>query len=295
MRYIYDRRGRRLVAEDVDKRSRMSFLHENPLRVWLSERLPLWRGAAPRDGRPGPTERSRSDIAKLIERHRIELDEVDRALGSFSTFREFFIRRVKPEARPVDPRPEVLISPADARVLAYPIGADTMVQVKGRRLTMAVLLDDPALARLFRGGTCVVLRLAQADYRRFCYVDHGAHGPVLPINGLSRALSAPSLRRMKAAVCEHYRELTLLATPTFGTIAQIDVGAMGIGRIRQHHARGAEVARGQEKGLFELGASAIVLLLEPGAARMDHDIAVNTVRGIETRVRYGERIGIAIA
>lgn len=295
MRYVYDRHGRRLVAEEIDKRSRMSFLHENPLRVWLSQRLPLWRIADQRDGRPGRTGRSRSDIAKFIERHRIELDEVDSDLESFTTFRDFFIRRLKPEARPIDPRPEVLISPADSRVLAYPIGRDTMVQVKGIRLTMAALLGDPALAKLFRGGTCVVLRLAAADYRRFCYVDHGAHGPVLPINGFYRAVSAPSLRRMKAAVCEHYRELTLLATPTFGTIAHIDVGAMGTGRIRQHHARGAEVARGQEKGLFDLGASTIVLLLEPGAARMDHDIAVNTVRGIETRVHYGERIGIAIA
>ena len=51
------------------------------------------------------------------------------------------------------------------------------------------------------------------------------------------------------------------------------------------------VSRGAHKGVFELGASIVVLVFEPGTIRLDDDLCRNTASGLETFVRMGERIG----
>ncbi|MBR3418945.1 MAG: phosphatidylserine decarboxylase, partial [Oscillospiraceae bacterium] len=53
-------------------------------------------------------------------------------------------------------------------------------------------------------------------------------------------------------------------------------------------------ARGIEKGYFEFGGSTIVLVLEPGAAKIDAQICKNSENGAETIVKYGSRIGTAL-
>ena len=51
------------------------------------------------------------------------------------------------------------------------------------------------------------------------------------------------------------------------------------------------VRRGEEKGNFAFGGSTILLLTQKGAVRPDSDLLRNTLRGIETKVRLGEKIG----
>ncbi len=65
---------------------------------------------------------------------------------------------------------------------------------------------------------------------------------------------------------------------------------MIIGKIVQHIRGGGEFARGEEKGYFEAG-STIVLLLEKDTVVLDEDILANSVKSIETKVKYGSRIG----
>ena len=91
---------------------------------------------------------------------------------------------------------------------------------------------------------------------------------------------------------ENAREYCLLRTDTFGELVMMEVGALMVGRIVNHHGA-ARVLRGQEKGYFQFGGSTIVLLVQPGMARIDRDILDNSRNGIETIVRMGERIGCA--
>ena len=82
---------------------------------------------------------------------------------------------------------------------------------------------------------------------------------------------------------ENARAVTLLRTRSFGDAAQVEVGAMLVGRICNTHTSGF-FFRGQEKGYFEYGGSTVELR---------RDILRNTADGVETRVRQGERIGNA--
>ena len=65
-----------------------------------------------------------------------------------------------------------------------------------------------------------------------------------------------------------------------------------VGRITNYEDA-CEVRRGQEKGRFEFGGSTVILLFQKGAVKPDATLISNTVKGFETRVKMGERIGEA--
>ena len=90
-----------------------------------------------------------------------------------------------------------------------------------------------------------------------------------------------------------YDEYTVMDTDNFGLVTQIEVGAMFVGRIVNYPAT-AEFKRGQEKGYFEFGGSTVILLFRPGTVSIDKNIAENSLRGIETPVEIGQRIGTAL-
>jgi phosphatidylserine decarboxylase len=91
---------------------------------------------------------------------------------------------------------------------------------------------------------------------------------------------------------ENSREYSLLHTAVFGDIVMMEVGALLVGKIVNHHGK-AKVVRGQEKGYFQFGGSTVVLLLKKGSVSVDPDILENSRQGIETVVKIGEKIGVA--
>lgn len=143
----------------------------------------------------------------------------------------------------------------------------------------------------FRGGLCLIFRLTVGDYHRYCFFDDGVvlGGRFLP--GVLHTVNPVALGGYDIYK-ENARAVTLLRTRSFGDAAQVEVGAMLVGRICNTHTSGF-FFRGQEKGYFEYGGSTVVLLLRHGAAELRRDILRNTADGVETRVRQGERIGNA--
>ncbi|MDQ3012812.1 MAG: phosphatidylserine decarboxylase [Acidobacteriota bacterium] len=291
---LYNRRTGALEEETIFEQAVMEFFYGSRLGFWLSEALLKRRLATEVYAR---TQHSPSSLAKIktfIENNNINTDELERPVSSFKTFNEFFIRKLKPEARPIDPAPHNLISIADCRLAVYEIKEDTVYPVKAKRFTLAELLDGAIAAELlkkFHGGLCLIFRLAPVDYHRFGYIDDCEQMPVQVINGFYRSVHPLSLRRMKAVFTENRRESCVLKTKNFGEVIHIDVGATGVGRIIQQHQAGGKFQRGEEKGYFEFGGSTVILLLQPNTVKMDDDIAKYAADGIETIVRYGERIG----
>ena len=84
----------------------------------------------------------------------------------------------------------------------------------------------------------------------------------------------------------------MLDTENFGKAVQCEVGAMMVGRIVNYHGT-AEVKRGEEKGKFEFGGSTIVVLTKQGAMIPDEEFLINTAGNKETKVKCGEKIGVA--
>ena len=62
---------------------------------------------------------SKANIHGFVEQHAINTDELLLPLDQYNTFNEFFFRRLKPDARPIDGMDNlsVAVSPADCRMV----------------------------------------------------------------------------------------------------------------------------------------------------------------------------------
>ena len=89
---------------------------------------------------------------------------------------------------------------------------------------------------------------------------------------------------------QNSREYTIIDTKHFGKIAQIEVGALMIGKIKNHQKSGT-LKRGTEKGMFLYGGSTIVVLLEKNKVDIPDIYFENTDKDIETKVKWGSRLG----
>jgi phosphatidylserine decarboxylase len=72
-----------------------------------------------------------------------------------------------------------------------------------------------------------------------------------------------------------------------------EVGATMVGSIVQTYT-GDFVKKGEEKGYFKFGGSTVVLLFEKNKIRIDEDLLNNTLKGYETVIKEGEKIGVSI-
>ena len=282
---IYDRKNDTYEEIVQYGAGKLAFLYNNPLG-----RLLLGIAVSPFVSNVYAWKNSRKSSAKkipgFIKEHNIDMsDYEDREYKSFT---DFFTRKIRYGKRPVDMTPEALISPADSKLLVYEIEKDTTLRIKGRTYTADEILADSENAGEFAGGYALVFRLTVDDYHRFCYPDRGCLISRRLIKGKLHTVSPVS--KDHKIYMENTRSVNLLKTENFGTVAYIEVGAMLIGRIVDN---GTDVfEKGQEKGYFEPGGSTVVILVKN--VEIDKDIMEQSASGIETKVRYGERIGRAL-
>ena len=223
-------------------------------------------------------------IAPFVKRAGIDLSDYERR--PFRSFNDFFTRRLASGARSVDFDPQSLIAPCDGLLRVYPIRNGAVYPVKGVPYTLAGLLRSHKLAARFEGGLCLVFRLCVDNYHRYAFFDDGRLLRRYRIDGVLHTVR-PAALEARPVFVENCREVSLMRTEHFGLAAQIEVGAMLVGRICNR--RGVtEFARGGEKGWFEYGGSTVVVLLQKDAARPDRRFLAGEG---EIPVRYGERIG----
>ena len=229
-------------------------------------------------------------IPSFIRKNNIDMSQYeDETYGSYN---EFFCRRIRPELRPIDQTPEHLISPADSKLTVLPITADSRFTLKNTEYTAASMLRNPELAREYEGGYCCIFRLTVDDYHRYCYVAEGEKEDNVFLKGKLHTVN-PIANDYYPIYKENSREYCVLHTKAFGDLVMMEVGALLVGKIVNHHGK-ASVTRGQEKGYFQFGGSTVVLLLKKDTVCLDEDLLENSRQGYETVVKFGEKIGKAI-
>lgn len=226
-------------------------------------------------------------VGPFIKKNHIKMEEFEDR--KFRSFNDFFTRRLREGARPVDEEPSHLVSPCDCKLSAYEIGLDSRFRIKGTEYTLESLLRSEALAKEFLGGMLLVFRLTVGDYHRYGYADTGFAGENVHIPGVYHTVNPAAAQRFPIYK-ENTRQYSLLASKTFGKMLQMEVGAAMVGRIVNNPGN-CQVQRCQEKGRFEFGGSTIVICLQKDAAVIDEDILKNTRQDIETVVKFGQRIG----
>ncbi len=233
-----------------------------------------------------------SGLSRVLIRHFIRSHGIDMweyQPKKYSSFNDFFTRRLAEGARRVDRDPGVLASPCDGRLSVYKITEDCTFTVKHAPYTVDSLLKDRRLSAEYTGGYVWLFRLCVDDYHRYIYADSGKIRKFVKIPGVLHTVN-PAANEHYPVYKENTREYCILESEHFGRLIQMEVGAMMVGRII-NHPRGSEVRRGWEKGRFAFGGSTVILITRKGAACPDGDILENSIKGIETKVRLGERVG----
>lgn len=220
------------------------------------------------------------------------IDTSQYIMKNFSSYNDFFTRKVKPEKRPVDYNSRHLISPCDSKVTAYKIKRNSIFKIKNSLYRVSDMLKNEFLARRYDGGYCLIYRLEVDDYHRYCYIDDGIKTNNVFIYGELHTVNPVALKKYNVYK-RNSREYTIMHTDNFGDVVQLEVGAMMVGKICNHHGE-YSFMKGEEKGMFMFGGSTIVQLFEKDRIRPDSDILRNTRDGFETVVHYGEKIGVSV-
>ena len=228
-------------------------------------------------------------IPPFIRRSHLNMSEYK--TKKYSSYNDFFKRELAPGARSIDYTPEILVSPCDSRLTVYKADSENRFLIKHTPYTIAELLRSRQLADRYAGGYIWVFRLCIEDYHRYIYVDCGKESLRRHISGVLHTVNPIAGDRFPIYK-ENTREYSLLKSENFGTLLQMEVGAMLVGRI-ENRQYGKTVKRGQEKGNFAFGGSTVILITQAEKVRPDKDILENSEKGIETRVKLGEHVGYA--
>jgi phosphatidylserine decarboxylase len=211
-------------------------------------------------------------------------------MGQFTSFNDFFYRKLKPEARPIG---NGLVSPADAKLLAFEnISEVGDFFVKGQKFTLSSYLQDEKLAKKFENSAMLIFRLAPNDYHRYHFPYDGKVLESTKINGRLFSVSPYALQpNFTRVFCENKREHVTLLTKDKGDILLSPVGATMVGTILSTFQPNSNIEKGDEMGYFAFGGSTVVMLVDKQQFKIDTDILDNTKNKRETAVVMGEKIG----
>jgi phosphatidylserine decarboxylase len=283
-----DRRTDAVLVEQVYAAETLEYLYGDRVGKLLLEHVLTRRSFSRLYGLLKRTRGSRRKIGEFIETLGVDTTEIEKPLEAYGSLDEFFSRRLRPGARPVDGDPDHLLSPCDGRALAWQCLGGRDLTVKNTRTTIPELIGDPAVATGFADPAVLLVRLAAADYHRCHFPAEGTASDARPAGRRLHSVH-PIALETGAPSFQNYRMLTRVETDKFGPVLIIEVGALTVGSIVQTFTPG-RVTRGQEKSYFRFGGSALLMLAQSNRISFDDDLLRSTADGVESQVRVGTRV-----
>ena len=289
VRYI-DRDNGMIKTEKVAGEGWLVWLYNNPVGEAALYTLVKRKLVSSLYGNMMDASKSVKKIQPFVQEYDIDLSIAQKQ--HFSSFNDFFTRKLTKAARPVDTNSNIVVSPADGKVMAYKDITNMDFIIKGYRFDVFSFLGDSALAQKFLNGSLIVIRLAPYDYHRFHFPVSGQVSPVKRINGDYYSVNPIALYESVEIFCQNKREYVIISTPVFGEVIMAEVSATMVGSIVQTYT-GNIAVKGSEKGYFKFGGSTVVLLFEKNKIHIDEDLLTNTANGLETSIKTGERIAMS--
>ena len=289
IKYI-DRETGQVQIENVYGEKWLDWLYHNPIgeaTLWtIAKRKIVTSLYGDQMEKPASADK----IAPFIEEYDVDITIAQKQ--NFKSFNDFFIRQLKPEARPIVSDSLAVASPADGKILAYENVSSSDFYIKGFRFNVDSFLDNKELAKKYENGAMIVFRLAPPDYHRYHFPVSGmTSSSNIKIDGDYYSVNPLALRKKAEIFWLNKREYGVIQTPVFGDVVMVEVGATMVGSMIQTYS-GTTVKKGQEKGYFKFGGSTVVLLFEKDQIKIDADLLTNTANGLETTIKMGKQIAV---
>lgn len=236
--------------------------------------------------------KTRRKIEPFIREFGLDASEFVRSPQDFANFNEFFFRKLKPDARPIDSDPSSVAFPADGRHLCVPdLSSCDGLFVKGEMFDLRTLLGDDNLAGNYAKGSLILSRLCPVDYHRFHFPVGGRPGAARLLNGPLYSVNPIALCQNIHILATNKRVLTVLETESLGRVLLLEIGATCVGGICQTYEQGTSVCKGDEKGYFRFGGSSTIMIFEPGRMVFDDDLVSHSQQNRELYARVGDHMG----
>lgn len=245
-------------------------------------------------GRLQNTPASKKKILPFIKMFHVDTAEFEKDPAEYTSFNDFFTRKLKRSARPIAKDKSCAVIPADGRYYFYQnIKTSDGFVVKGKKFSLEDLLQNKKLAAEFEGGSMAIARLCPTDYHRYHFPCDCLAGETILINGLLHSVNPTAIKKNIEIFAQNKRTLCILESEIFGKVLFLEIGATCVGAIHQTYQPNTLCAKGDEKGYFSFGGSSLILLFQPNRIQFDQDLLDATAEGIEIRCLMGQPMGQA--
>jgi phosphatidylserine decarboxylase len=228
-------------------------------------------------------------LSRFARVYGIDPSEAEKPIAEYCGFDDFFTRRLRPDARPVDMSAGRVVSTSDGTVVESGLAeAGKLLQAKGVLFELEELIGDPELAARLQGGAYFITYLSPKDY-------HRVHSPVAGrvvgwrhIPGVLFPVNARSVNREPRLFVGNERFVTFIEGEAGFTVV-VMVAAVGVGHVtaayddevathrsqflsagvsHRRYEAPRPISRGGELGIFHLGSTTIVVF-EPGRVTLE--------------------------
>lgn len=244
--------------------------------------------------------------------YKIDMTEaVEQNPLNYPTFHDFFIRRLKPNARIINSEKNSITSPADGVISQMgQITHGKLIQAKGKDYKLeALLVNNQELVEKFQDGFFQTIYLAPHNYHRVHMPVSGILRKMIYVPGKLYSVSLFTAENIPDLFAKNERVICLFDTE-FGPMAVILVGAMIVGSINtvwagnitpgdharknkvfsidyadnnNHPENAIKLEKGAELGYFSLGSTVITLFAKE-SIHWDETISENQ------SIQMGEKI-----
>ncbi|XP_020880675.1 phosphatidylserine decarboxylase proenzyme 2 [Arabidopsis lyrata subsp. lyrata] len=301
---VIDRKSKRLVEELIDSKIVLSMraIYQSKIGLRLMDQgaKEILQRLSEKQGKKMSSVESAQKIPRFLEffKDQINMAEVKYPLQHFKTFNEFFIRELKPGARPIAcmKGDDVAVCAADCRLMAFQSVEDsTRFWIKGKKFSIRGLLGKSTVnTNAFLDGSLVIFRLAPQDYHRFHVPVSGVIEKFVDLSGSLYTVNPIAVNSKYCNVfTENKRTVAIISTAEFGKVAFVAIGATMVGSINFERKEGEHVKKGDELGYFSFGGSTVICVFEKDSIRIDEDLLVNSGRSLETLVSVGMQLGVS--
>jgi len=230
----------------------------------------------------------------FLKASNINLHECVGEPGNLNTLKKIFERKIRYwECRPMPGDHDLIVSPADSRMIVGSFCEDSLLYIKGKFFDYEEMLgsNKKTWLQAFRNGDFAVFRLTPDKY-------HYNHTPVAgrivdfyQIQGRYHSCNPNAVLSMATPYSKNRRIVTIIDTDVdggtgAGLVAMIEVVAMMIGDVVQCYSEegydnpipigtGMFMKKGFPKSLYHPGSSTDVLIFQQGRMRFSDDIVMN--------------------
>lgn len=235
----------------------------------------------------------------FIRAYKVDCSDAEKPVSAYETLGDFFIRKLKPGARPLDQAP--LISPVDGALTQmgrFLAGKDSkLTQIKGLDYSLKDLVGPGWDLREYQdGGGWMTIYLAPYNYHRIHSPVSGSITQVSYIPGALWPVNTWSVGNIPGLFVVNER-IAVEISGSEGKAILVMVGATNVGRItldfnpdiagnaRPRSQAGVwrpaspiPMEKGQGLGCFELGSTVILILSRSLVSRLDSDLSTAVPR-----------------